>query len=362
MSSTPSLPGWLLRLAVVGGVFVGAVFFASGPSTRAPASLSTTTTPTTSTPTSACDLAAGPCRVAFDAHHGFTLDVTPRPLRTAAPLLVQGRFDGAATNPRVTFTGATMTMPPTTLALAPQGSGAFVARGSLPLCTEALMPWTARVDVDLDGEPHTATFGFVTRQAPAGSASAGPAGAAGSATDAGVAVVEDVVLLDPSPPVEVVLADGRGPLALSAWRGSVVLVGFGFTSCADVCPTTLASWAAALQRLRPDEQARVRGLFVSVDPDRDTPAHVDEYARFFHPRLHGATGTRAQVDAATRAFGAAYAIHDEPGVDGGVDVRVDHAAYTWVVAPDGRIVARLPHAAAADVTAATLRRFLEVPP
>jgi protein SCO1/2 len=357
-SAAGSLVGWLLRLVVIAGLFVGAVFVANGPGTRAPASLSTPTVLTTAAPTAGCDVGAGPCRTAFDTHHGITLAITPRPIRTAAPLVVEAAFDGAATNPRVTFTGATMAMPPTTLPLRPQGAGRFVARGALPLCTEAVMPWTARVDVDLDGEPHSATFVFVTRRT-----AGDEAASADARPDAGIiAGADEIEFFADGAVVDVELADGRGPLALASMRGSAVLVGFGFTSCADVCPTTLSSWAAALRLLAPEELARVHGLFVSVDPARDSAAHVDDYARYFHPRLRGATGTRAQIDAATRAFGAVYALRVVDGVDAGPDYLVDHSAFTWLVDARGRIVARLPHAAGADVVAGAIRRVLQAQP
>jgi protein SCO1/2 len=310
-----------------------------------------------------CDVGHGACRFAFDAHHAITLTLSPRPVQPAKPLVVEARVDGAGHNPRVTFTGAAMSMPVTTLPLSPAGQGRFVGRGALPLCTEAVMPWTARVDVDLDGEAHHATFAFVTRRGAvieAGVDAGVEAGVARGAGAAGGVVGDDVELLPDAAPVDMTLASGAPPkpFSLSSLRGDVVLVAFGYTSCPDICPTTLSSWASALKALAPDERAHVSGVFVSVDPDRDSPAHVAQYAAYFDPKLTGATGTRAQIDAAAKTFGAYYAVHATAGVDAGVDYLVDHAVFTWLVAPDGRVVARLPHGAAVDVTVGAIRRFL----
>jgi protein SCO1/2 len=354
----PTLSGAVLRSLVVVAAFVGGVTFFAAPKTRAPPSTSTSSS--APAPSTDCDVGQRECRFAFDTHHAITLSLSPRPVLPARPLVVDARFDGTASNPRVTFTGAAMSMPVTTLPLSPRGHGAFVARGALPVCTEATMRWTARVDVELDGEPHSAVFAFVTRR----DAAFVDGGVGGDAGDGGVVVDggtgEDVELLPAGAPLDATLASGPGaaPLSLSSLRGKVVLVAFGFTSCPDVCPTTLSSWTAALNSLSPAERARVRGLFVSVDPARDTPAHVAQYAAYFHPNLVGATGSRAQIDAVTKTFGAFYEVHAKEGADAGADYAVDHAVFTWVVDPEGRIVARLPHAASVDVAVAAIRRFL----
>ncbi len=357
----------MLRQLVIVGAFVGGVtlFAAPKPPPAPPAP------PPGPPPSTDCDVGQRECRFAFDAHHAIALSLSPRPVQPAKPLVVQARFDGHASNPRVTFTGAAMSMPATTLPLLPRGQGSFVARGALPVCTEATMTWTARVQVDLDGEAHEASFAFVTRRGeaapdagvgPATPGDGGPGGDDGPGGDGGAdgGADDGVLLLPAADAVDLALSTGSParPFALSSLRGDVVLVAFGFTSCPDVCPTTLSAWASALQALAPHERARVRGVFVSVDPDRDSPAHVAQYAAYFDPNIIGTTGTRAQLDAAARTFGASYAIHASPGVDAGADYLVDHTVFTWLVAPDGRIAARLPHALARDATVAAVRRFL----
>jgi len=360
-SGEPSLRYALLRGIVIVALFVGGVaLFAPppGPSSSVTSSVTSAASSAADVPSAACDVGERECRFAFDGDHGVALSLSPQPVQSAKPLVVQARFDGAASNPRVTFTGAAMSMPVTTLSFLPRGQGVFVARGALPVCTEAVMTWTARVDVDLDGEPHAATFAFVTRRGAADDARDGTD--AGMVDAAGAAFADDeaLVLLPAAPPVDMTLSSGPHAVTLSSLRGHVVLVAFGFTSCPDVCPTTLSSWAAARRALTPDERARVSGLFVSVDPARDSPEHVAAYVAHFDAAFVGATGTRAQVDAAARAFGAYYAVQATPGADAGPDYGVDHSVYTWLVDADGRVVARLPHAPSVEQTVGALRHFL----
>ena len=94
--------------------------------------------------------------------------------------------------------------------------------------------------------------------------------------------------------------------ALADYRGQVVLLYFGYTYCPDVCPTSLALMRQALNQLAPEQLARVQGVFVSVDPERDTPERLKEYAGFFHPRIIGVSGSEEQLALAGRLYGAAW--------------------------------------------------------
>ena len=89
------------------------------------------------------------------------------------------------------------------------------------------------------------------------------------------------------------LQSATGPVTLKDYRGKVVLLYFGYTYCPDICPTSLTATAQALGQLAPAELARVQTLFVSVDPERDTPARLKDYGAFFHPSIIGVTGTAA---------------------------------------------------------------------
>lgn len=151
------------------------------------------------------------------------------------------------------------------------------------------------------------------------------------------------------------LQSAGGPVSLAALRGNVVLVYFGYASCPDVCPTSLALTAQGLGRLAPEERERVRVLFVSVDPARDTPQKLAQYAAHFHPGITGVTGTPELVAEIAARYGAAFRIQPVESAAGYV---VDHSSFTSVVAPDGRLAGRLPHGAQPDEIAAAVRRAL----
>jgi protein SCO1/2 len=122
---------------------------------------------------------------------------------------------------------------------------------------------------------------------------------------------------------------------LADFRGKAVVVFFGFTHCPDVCPTTLGLLAQAQRHLTDLPAAeRPRVLLISVDPERDTPAHLREYVRFFDPSFGAVTGTPDHVRAAADAFHVPYAKVSLP--DGGYTM--DHGAGVFVVSPAGKVV------------------------
>ena len=155
------------------------------------------------------------------------------------------------------------------------------------------------------------------------------------------------------------LQSADGPVALVDFRGKVVLLYFGYTYCPDICPTSLAATAEALKELRPEELARVAVILVSVDPKRDTPARLKEYARFFHPVMVGVTGTPEEIAAVAKRYGVFYA--EQKVATAGDGYVVDHSADTYVVAPDGRLVGRIAHATAPEQVAAIIRKHLYQP-
>jgi protein SCO1 len=151
------------------------------------------------------------------------------------------------------------------------------------------------------------------------------------------------------------LSSADGPVSLASLRGQVVLIYFGYASCPDVCPTSLALTTTALHALTPAERQRVRVLFVSVDPARDTPAKLKQYAGFFHPNITGITGSPEALTAVAARYGAAYRMTPVESAAGYV---VDHSSATSVVAPDGHLVEQLPHGTAPPDIVAAIRRWL----
>lgn len=136
------------------------------------------------------------------------------------------------------------------------------------------------------------------------------------------------------------------------FAGRVMLVYFGFTYCPDVCPTELGTIAAALDAMGPAAE-RVTPVFVSIDPERDTPAAMADYVSRFHPRMVGLTGSAEQVAQAARAYRVYYA---KVTPRDSTEYLMDHSSFIYLVGPDGRVRSLFrpetaPEAIAATVTA-----------
>ena len=126
--------------------------------------------------------------------------------------------------------------------------------------------------------------------------------------------------------------DGK-PRASTDFGGKYQLVYFGYTFCPDVCPTTLAVMAAALDKMGVD-QNRVVPVFITVDPERDTPAALKKYMAAFGPRFVGLTGTPQQIAKVEKEF-RVYA-KKQPLADG--NYGMDHSSVMYLMAPDGKLV------------------------
>jgi protein SCO1/2 len=147
----------------------------------------------------------------------------------------------------------------------------------------------------------------------------------------------------------------NGPVALADFRGKVVLIYFGYTFCPDVCPTSLSLMAQALSSLEPAQRERVQGIFISVDPERDTPERLKEYAPFFHPAIIGISGSQEQLAAVTKQYGASY-MKQKPNAEG--QYAVDHSSVTYGIDPDGKLAASLPHASTPQQISDAIRPLL----
>lgn len=126
-------------------------------------------------------------------------------------------------------------------------------------------------------------------------------------------------------------------LKLSRYRGKVVLLGFGFTSCADVCPVTLAVLAQARKNL--GEQARdVQVLYITVDPERDDAARMRGYLAHFDASFMGATGTPGQLEAVRKNYGVhANRLAAAPGS------AIDHSSSVYLIDREGKLRAMMPY-------------------
>jgi protein SCO1/2 len=143
------------------------------------------------------------------------------------------------------------------------------------------------------------------------------------------------------------------------FAGKYRIMYFGFTHCPDVCPTDLAVIGQALRRFEesdPARAARVTPVFVSVDPERDTPPVLKEYVAAFHPRLVGLTGTPRQVAETVKRYGA-YGTKEAPEAAGGYNV--NHSRVAELIGPDGLPIALLPYEKGAEAVAAELERWVK---
>jgi protein SCO1 len=141
---------------------------------------------------------------------------------------------------------------------------------------------------------------------------------------------------------------------LADFRGKVVVMFFGYTQCPDVCPTTLADLAAALQKLGSDA-SRVQVLFVTIDPERDTPELLAHYVPAFNPTFLGLSGDAAATAATAREFKVLY--QKQPGSTPG-SYSMDHTAGTFVFDPQGRLRLFVSHGQGPDVFAHDIRELL----
>jgi protein SCO1 len=152
------------------------------------------------------------------------------------------------------------------------------------------------------------------------------------------------------------LTDHTGkPRTLPDFAGKVTLISFGFTSCPDYCPATLALWAEAMKRLGPDA-ARVQGLFVTVDPERDTQDLLSKYVPAFHPSFLGLFGNAEQTKAVASEFKVVYqkARGATPET-----YTVDHSTMTYVFDAQGKVRLMVSHGMAVDKLVADLKVLLK---
>jgi protein SCO1 len=143
-------------------------------------------------------------------------------------------------------------------------------------------------------------------------------------------------------PFTLVNQDGRA-VSDQEFSGRWRLIYFGYGFCPDVCPTDLALLGRGLKAFEtadPVRAAKVVPIFITIDPKRDTPEVLKPFVAAFHPRLIGLTGSQAQIDVATKAFG----VYAKPMATSDPDnYLMDHSAMVYLFGPEGQPIAFLPH-------------------
>ncbi len=140
--------------------------------------------------------------------------------------------------------------------------------------------------------------------------------------------------------------------------GSYTLVYFGYTFCPDVCPTSLQTSAMALDLLPARKSNKVISLFITVDPERDTPEVMGEYVKHFHKSLVGLTGTLEQVKQAAKAYRIYYkkVVEDGKPED---EYLMDHSAFVYLMGPDGKYLTHFPHGISPEDMAEKLKKYIQ---
>jgi protein SCO1/2 len=152
-------------------------------------------------------------------------------------------------------------------------------------------------------------------------------------------------------PFSLIDHSGR-PVTDEDFRGEYMLLTFGYTYCPDVCPTGLQNMALALDILGKAGE-RVRPIFITIDPKRDTVETPADYVPVFHPRLVGLTGAPRQVHEAAKAYLVHYTTVEYKG-----EYLVSHTASTYLAGPDGRFLKEFAYGTDPEEMAAAILRFM----
>jgi len=155
-------------------------------------------------------------------------------------------------------------------------------------------------------------------------------------------------------PFSLVGADGK-PVTDRDFRGRYMLIFFGFTHCPDICPAELQVIAQALEQLG-DKAKTVVPIFITLDPERDTPEAMANYVKSFGPNFVGLTGSPEAIAAAAKAYRVAYSQVENNNSAG--DYSVDHSALVYLMDPEGRYVTHFSFGLSADQMAEKLEKSL----
>jgi protein SCO1/2 len=289
-----------------------------------------------------CVFAEGPCVARFEDGLEVVLGASPGRVPTGEPMdWSVSLSDPAAVAQRVDLYGVSMNMGLTRVPLE-QAEAGWTGHGGLPICTLTRMKWRAEVLVQAPGED-----GELSERL------------AGFEFFSDGEVSHEPLDLQPSVPAtysDFTLQGPEGPLALSDARGQLVLMYFGYTACPDVCPTTLSTMSRAVGLLSEAEQAQVSGMFVSVDPERDQPERLGEYAAFFHPSFRAGTSDPESIRAIAGDWGVVFR---KVGTEGSaMAYTVDHSTSSFLVGREGELLEVIPHGTSAEEMAELLRAAL----
>ncbi|MFN3820228.1 SCO family protein [Blastomonas sp.] len=144
------------------------------------------------------------------------------------------------------------------------------------------------------------------------------------------------------------------------FAGKHRIIYFGYSFCPDVCPIDLQKIAAGFalfEKQQPERAAKIQPIFITIDPERDTPAVLKQYVSAFHPRLIGLTGTPEQIKAVADAYLVMYKAQKPEGGDEGAGYLVDHSRQAYLMGPKGEPIALLPYDESPEKIAAEIDKW-----
>ncbi|GAB4495711.1 MAG: SCO family protein [Anaerolineales bacterium] len=162
------------------------------------------------------------------------------------------------------------------------------------------------------------------------------------------------VLQSPDAAPNFTLQSAKGDVSLSDFRGKLVILYFGYTFCPDVCPASMSAVAGGLDLIGKKAE-RVQVMMISVDPERDTPAEIDAYAKHFNPNFIGVTGSPEEIAQIATLYGIYYAKAEGSAASGYL---VEHTATLMVIDEQGALKLLLPFGVTAEDIAADLNYML----
>lgn len=152
------------------------------------------------------------------------------------------------------------------------------------------------------------------------------------------------------------LQSEQGPFRLSALKGSVVLIYFGFTSCPDVCPTTLSDVTAAFKKMPLQQTEQVKFLFITVDPERDTLTKLKDYSSYFHPAIIPLSGSADQLEKVAQSYGAYFR---KVPIKSALGYTMDHSTNIFVVDKQGVFADTIAYSSSPDKIVEVIQKYLQ---
>lgn len=154
-----------------------------------------------------------------------------------------------------------------------------------------------------------------------------------------------------------VLRNIDGRVSLKDFRGSVVVVYFGFLSCPEVCPTSMSILTRSLEKLSPAEKSKTKAILISIDPERDDFQELLEFTNYYHPNILGVTGTDQEVKQVAEQYGAFFEITESETVDSAYAYR--HSSRYYVIDQQGNLIQAMRHSTTPNELAARIKKIFQ---